>query len=205
MSPIVTLHVGPERLVFRAYEENLCQLSFFSAALHGSFKEAAEKVISMPDDNPEAVSALIEFLYTGKYTYPYTRSTKAEPPQPGDVAPPPSHPDEGEFHISLYMLACKYDYPQLAAGAKAAFVHMLKGLRGIDVVRVWKSAYANGYLLPDSEKDKDFGECMKELAYSLGDVYETHREEMESTIAEWPALGSDVLRLVLAGVARKGW
>ncbi|KAF8429684.1 hypothetical protein EV426DRAFT_639464 [Tirmania nivea] len=71
--PMTTLKVGPDTLEHPAVElyvhnEVLKKLPFFIAALNGNFLEAATRVINMPEDNPEIVAKLMQFLYAGSYT-----------------------------------------------------------------------------------------------------------------------------------------
>jgi len=68
-SPIVTLTVGREGRLFAAHEDVLCQAPFFEAACRGQFFEAQSKRISLPDEEPEIFSAVLEYLYKGDY-YP---------------------------------------------------------------------------------------------------------------------------------------
>lgn len=68
-SPIVTLTVGKEGRLFAAHEDVLCQSPFFEAACRGQFLGAQSKRISLPDEEPEVFSAILEYLYKGDY-YP---------------------------------------------------------------------------------------------------------------------------------------
>jgi hypothetical protein len=68
-SPIVTLTVGREGRLFAAHEDVLCQSPFFEAACRGRFFDAQGKRISLPDEEPEVFSAVLEYLYKGDY-YP---------------------------------------------------------------------------------------------------------------------------------------
>jgi hypothetical protein len=68
-SPIVTLTVGREGRLFAAHEDILCQSPFFEKACRGQFFEAQSKRISLPDEEPEVFSAVLEYLYKGDY-YP---------------------------------------------------------------------------------------------------------------------------------------
>lgn len=47
----------------------LCLSPFFSAACRGQFLEASSKRISLPDEEPEIFSSVLEYLYKGDY-YP---------------------------------------------------------------------------------------------------------------------------------------
>jgi len=68
-SPIVTLTVGMEGRLFAAHEDVLCQSPFFEAACRGQYLDAQSKRISIPDEEPEVFSAVLEYLYKGDY-YP---------------------------------------------------------------------------------------------------------------------------------------
>jgi len=68
-SPIVTLIVGRDRRLFAAHEEVLSLSPFFAAALKDQFHEASTKKVDLPDEEPEILSCVLEFLYKGDY-YP---------------------------------------------------------------------------------------------------------------------------------------
>ncbi|OAA35549.1 BTB/POZ fold protein [Metarhizium rileyi] len=68
-SPIVTLTVGREGRLFAAHEDVLRQSPFFDAACRGKFPDSQSRRISLPDEEPEAFSAILEYLYKGDY-YP---------------------------------------------------------------------------------------------------------------------------------------
>lgn len=61
--------VGPDQRLFAAHEEVLCNSSFFQAACRGQFLESHAKRINLPDESPEILSSVLEFLYKGDY-YP---------------------------------------------------------------------------------------------------------------------------------------
>ncbi|KAI1467689.1 uncharacterized protein F4812DRAFT_430506 [Daldinia caldariorum] len=67
--PIVTLTVGREARLFAAHEEVLCQSPFFERVCRDQYLEAQNKRISLPDEEPEIFSAVLEYLYKGDY-YP---------------------------------------------------------------------------------------------------------------------------------------
>jgi hypothetical protein len=68
-SSIITLVVGREQRLFAAHEDVLCHSPFFQAACRGQFMESASKRISLPDEEPEIFSSILEYLYKGDY-YP---------------------------------------------------------------------------------------------------------------------------------------
>ncbi|RFU77250.1 btb poz [Trichoderma arundinaceum] len=68
-SPIVTLTIGREGRLFAAHEDVLSQSPFFEAACKKEFSDAMNKRISLPNEEPEIFSAVLEYLYKGDY-YP---------------------------------------------------------------------------------------------------------------------------------------
>lgn len=62
-SPIITITVGREGRLFAAHEDVLCLSPFFAAACRGKFLEAESKRISLPDEEPEIFSCVLEYLY----------------------------------------------------------------------------------------------------------------------------------------------
>lgn len=200
MSPTITLHVGPERTKFYVNEDTLCQLPFFEAALHGEFKEASEKTISMPEDRPDTLSALIEYLTANRYTYTYDEQAGG----PGVTGPviPISDLAQGLFHAAVYGTASKYDCLALAKSAANNLRVVLDDLDSTDALRVWGAAYAEGLRVPDWEIGKGPLRFPKRFE-KLVDVLNTeHRAEMERTMLEHPALACDLLHLATRGSSR---
>ncbi|KAI9817160.1 MAG: hypothetical protein M1827_001272 [Pycnora praestabilis] len=68
-SAIITLCVGREQRLFAAHEDVLCLSPFFKACCRGQFFEAHARQISLPDEEPEIFSSVLEYLYKGDY-YP---------------------------------------------------------------------------------------------------------------------------------------
>ncbi|RPB06942.1 hypothetical protein P167DRAFT_609774 [Morchella conica CCBAS932] len=199
MSPIATLLVGPKPDVFHVYERIVCRLPFFTAALNGQFREASHKRILMPEDDPSSIAALVEFLYTGHYTYPHISEDKSSSP---DVSEDESFSSdvplvdsaEGIFHIGVYVVASKYDCQELSKAAIVSVANVLDGLKGIESVRLWKEAYQSGLNLGHV---KDFPELNSKMVGMLKEVYAEHQEEMAMTVKDIPELGNDLLKLMV--------
>jgi BTB/POZ domain len=68
-SAIITLVVGPDQRLFAAHEDVLCVSSFFQSACRGQFLQSNGKRIILPEESPEILSSILEFLYKGDY-YP---------------------------------------------------------------------------------------------------------------------------------------
>lgn len=193
MAPTVTLFIGPDLVVFHVSHVLLCTLPFFRAALQGEFREAIEQEIKMPSDQPEHVSAMIEYLYTDSYTYAYSRQPDVE-----SVAPP-ADLAEGSFHVGVYATAFKYDCQALVKASLESFVAVLTRLRGVDVIRLWRVAYDQELHLSAVEEHTNLVEFRKGLGALLKGLYVTDRREMGRTAEEHPSLVDDLLRLVVSG------
>ncbi len=68
-SAIVTICVGHEQRLFAGHEDVLCRSPFFEAACKGQFVEHQARRINLPDEHPEILSSVLEYLYKGDY-YP---------------------------------------------------------------------------------------------------------------------------------------
>ncbi|CRG90335.1 hypothetical protein PISL3812_07378 [Talaromyces islandicus] len=68
-SAIVTISVGKEQRLFAAHEDVLRTSPFFAARCREQFFEAHNKQFSLPDEQPEILSSILEYLYKGDY-YP---------------------------------------------------------------------------------------------------------------------------------------
>lgn len=66
-SSIVTLVVGSEQRLFAAHENVLCASPFFSNALRKLYIDPSTKRISLPEEEPEIFSSVLEFMYKGDY------------------------------------------------------------------------------------------------------------------------------------------
>ncbi|KAJ5183394.1 hypothetical protein N7492_001010 [Penicillium capsulatum] len=80
-SPIVMLRVGPEKRLFAAHEAVLCTSPFFAAQCRDIPSPTTRvhphipypgKRIDLPDEIPEVLSCVLEYLYKGDY-YPRLR------------------------------------------------------------------------------------------------------------------------------------
>lgn len=99
--PVVTFYVGPAKTVFHVHEHVLFDASpVFQAAFLGSFKEASERTMPLPEDDKESVGRMILWLYTKRL----------------DLTAPVSAETSNECYMQLAKLntlAEKYDIPLL--------------------------------------------------------------------------------------------
>lgn len=64
----MTLVVGPEQRIFAAHEDVLAKSPFFSTVLRKQYMEASGKRLALPDEDPEILSSILEYLYKGDYS-----------------------------------------------------------------------------------------------------------------------------------------
>ena len=69
-SPIITVCVGRDQRLFAAHEDVLSNNSYyFQQIIHGQVWQGSPKQISLPNEEPEIFSSILEYLYKGDY-YP---------------------------------------------------------------------------------------------------------------------------------------
>lgn len=70
-SPVIQVVVGDAAetaRTFLAHKGILCKSPFFSCALNGSFREARENTVMLPEDDPKIFSSVLEYLYAEEYS-----------------------------------------------------------------------------------------------------------------------------------------
>lgn len=191
MSPMITLYVGDNRTRYYAYEDVLCKLPFFQAALHGSFQEAQEKTISMPEDDPEAVAALIKWLDCGTYEFDDSRlqnSTMRAREVPKKQA---RELLKCLFHLEVLVVASKYGSQDLLARARQEYFESQDMMFPVELLRLWRAYYTTS--LDESQAlgiEQMGAQHFKKHILKLVDG---NRAMLTSTIAEFPSLGVSLL------------
>jgi hypothetical protein len=75
---IVTLYVGKKRKKFTLHKKLLCdRRKYFSKAFRGRFQEAQSGKMHLPEDDPDTVFDLVDYLYRG--TVPEARDFAGGP------------------------------------------------------------------------------------------------------------------------------
>lgn len=54
--------------MFAGHEEILSRSTYFQSALKAQFFESGARRIDLPDESPEVLSAVLEYLYKGDYS-----------------------------------------------------------------------------------------------------------------------------------------
>lgn len=195
----MVLYVGEDRTTYYAHEDALCKLPFFRAALQGQFKEASEKAINLPEDDPEAISALVQWLYTERYTYEgnklheTTLEIRAAPKEPSPNLL------EGLFHLEVYITASKYDCKSLLTEAKKKLYEAQDKMDALDMFRLYKAettAHSPSLLLPFVQpKPPSLRQYSQRVRKWVDKLFDEHHEEMQRSILKYPQLGLDLLQM----------
>lgn len=61
------MRVGPHAEIFPVHRDILTRSEYFSKALNGEFREAADQAIDLPEEDPDIFSFVVAFLYEGKF------------------------------------------------------------------------------------------------------------------------------------------
>ncbi|KAK4896376.1 hypothetical protein LTR27_005587 [Elasticomyces elasticus] len=68
------ISIGIEGVLFAAHEQKLCQVSeYFLKALRGAFAESGSKTIHLPEERVADFGLFVDWLYTGKLSFPESR------------------------------------------------------------------------------------------------------------------------------------
>lgn len=191
MNPIIILSVGQEKDQYHVHQDTLCKLPFFQAALQGGFKEASEKAIVMPEDDPNSVAALIEFLYTGNYTYTYNPS-KVQIPEGSSI--PAADLTEGLYRIGVYVVASKYDCQALTEIALNDFAAVAVEVDNHDALLLWKAAYSDGLRLSQCKSSFTKYNAGGGLVSWAKWLFSEYGNKMDAIFTEYPLLAADLLR-----------
>lgn len=92
-SPIWVLSVGPDGVKFYAHEEVLSKSYLLEQYCSGGLRKSETRHIDLPEDDPELIGHLLDYLYTGHYIY-------AGDTDDGD--------DVAELLAKIYVLADKH-------------------------------------------------------------------------------------------------
>lgn len=197
MHPNVKIYAGPNQIEYNAFEETLCELEFFRACLQGKFKEATEKIIKMPDDDAHAVAALIEYLYTGHYTYASNREDmELRAGSAGEILNIPiTDLRQAEFHLAVYGVACKYDYKELGAAASQNLRVITREADAIMVLQVCEAMYRDGLQVSDLGKGETSEAFKERLTQWVKSLCTEHRVELVTATGKYPDMACDLMDL----------
>lgn len=192
MAPTVTLYAGLKRTEYHASEAILCTLPFFQACLQGHFKEAHEKTVALLDDDADSVAALLEFLYTGRYTYTYDTDLTAH--AAGRILDfPVCDLRQALFHLSVYATARKYDCAGLAAAAMQNLRVVSRELEAGDFLQVCEALYCDGLRVADLKEGEEGPVFKERVTKWVKGLCTEQREELVKATGKWPELACDLL------------
>lgn len=183
----MTFTVGHDGLEFQAHEETLRKLPVLAAAVGHQPDYGWTNTITLPDDDPTIVAALLEFLHTGTYTYVSSNGP----------AIPHAEFDEGRYHIGVYFVAAKYGCAALATTAAGNMRAVATELDGVGALRLWRAAYPAGLRLRPGSGDVAMYRQGEGLVMWVKGLFREADREMEETMVECPMLACDLLRIAM--------
>jgi hypothetical protein len=101
-SPIITMVVGRDQRLFAAHEDVLCRSPFFAATLKDQFFDSEAKKVKLPDEEPEILSCILEFLYKADY-YPRLLHNKRRDTWELEDAQDPKKGGRGSSESTIYL------------------------------------------------------------------------------------------------------
>jgi len=119
-SAIITVAVGKDQRLFAAHEDVLSRSPWFASACREQFfSSPGQRRISLPDEEPEVFSAVLEFLYKGDY-YPRLMHDKKrniwsledahDLTTPSTTPRPDNYPDEPKKFVGFNDAATIYHH-----------------------------------------------------------------------------------------------
>lgn len=145
----------------------------------------------MPDDEPDTVASLLEFLYVGSYTYTFDGEASTDVPVKDMAA--------ASFHVRLHALASKYDCEALVAIQRRSIAYVMDALEGMEVVSVLREMYESGFVIRDWDGSEEMAAVKTRIPGILRELYGACEEELDGVWAECPRLAADLLRLLAVG------
>lgn len=117
---MVKIIVGPSSETFYAHEGILTKVDYFDRTLNGEFLESKTREVTLPDDDPQIFSSILEFLYSEEYSARFkmvggTKGTKGVKSIPGyNGVELPKHLCAAAMrHAKIYCLADKFGMTNL--------------------------------------------------------------------------------------------
>lgn len=80
------------------------------------------------------------------------------------------------------------------------FLCVLSKLVGIDIVRLWNAAYADGLTVGVCSDGGRLAGFQKLLPKVLKELYKSNAGEMEITVTDMPSLANDFMRLLVSDI-----
>lgn len=187
--------IGQEQ-TFYAHSGILCKLDFFRNILIAAGKNSSEAVTTnMPKDTPQAVLALIEYLYTGTY---HIEEGQQDKQVQEELCQGPAGDARVAFHLGVYEIATKYSCHGLSMLSQSILAAIIKDSPyDISRLRLLKIAYSAS--ISSIIDDLDVDTAKKWIRKLL----EENCDELREFIQECPEFSCWILK-VLTNVLPQG-
>ncbi|KAL8724972.1 MAG: hypothetical protein Q9181_006592, partial [Wetmoreana brouardii] len=114
-SRLFTVTAGPKCREWVVHEDCLKKSRVFARMCESNFKEAHQRRIDLPEDDPVHIGFIIEYLYTGNIWPKRDRSNNSDADNNNKA---------GTMLVHLYLAADKYDLEGLKAVVVKKFPHI---------------------------------------------------------------------------------
>ncbi|KAF3937714.1 hypothetical protein ABW19_dt0202500 [Dactylella cylindrospora] len=188
-SAIVTLSVGESPgTTIAAHQSLLSRSPFFATHFSTS---STPTIVSLPDENLDAVGCFIQYLYTGDY---FPRIIKQKGEEVLEKDPSQTDPDEGDHllkHARVYTLAEKFGMKELKTMAH-------KKIHRINSTAKGEIEYARYVYANTPREDKTIrGPVAAFWAARAYILRHEAEDEFRRLILEFPQFGYDIVTLLL--------
>ncbi|KAL9044327.1 MAG: hypothetical protein Q9214_002529, partial [Letrouitia sp. 1 TL-2023] len=190
-STIFTITVGPSHVTLSAHEGVLSHSPVFDRMCKAGLKETGTRHMGLPEDDPVAISIILEYLYTGQL------GNYSTPKYAGELSKAINQLSETYIAAEKYQIL---DLKSLAVEKLELIVDVEHGLK--DFLPGASKVYAN---IPDSDtKYPSF--FQKKLSDAFPMLFGTENGKLlNEYIAEGGKLATDIYQCITRGVVTRGW
>lgn len=175
----------PNQTLLTAHEALLTRSPYFSAMLSSS----ADRAIVLPDEDLQALTSTLEYLYTNEY-HPHKPSSSA-----ASLALAPMDSDGSQLlrHARVYTLASLLELPQLAALAHSK-IHLISSTAQAELAYA-RYVYSHTSARTDAAIRRPVASFWGQRSHVLR--HETEEGGFRAMCLEFPEFAFDVLSFVL--------
>lgn len=156
---------------------------------------AKSPVLELDDDDPEALKAMLQYLYTGVLMVPTTNLTLFGGPEIPSI----------DILLKAYELGCKYELPQLKKEAAKQYTKVLESQRPKGYALFLEKCLVKIFKMAEAAEEE--GGWYKDGAKELMDVTLTvavkFANELMSDAVVYDLLAGEPLRALVTRISRK--
>lgn len=188
---VVTVVAGHDRIELDIEENTLRKVPFFKTLLDAQ-GQLIHKFIYMPDEHPDVVCAVLEFIYEGSYScnIDYQRAKyHQDAADLGIIAS--ENCLEKLFHLQVFLLAEKIGYREL--GCYSCKSTRYKMLEAIEKLMIWRIWYQSTGRLGDAPR-VFASQGAPAVRQWVNELLEKYPEAIKSVVKDVPTLAFELLK-----------